>query len=207
MSPSQSMLQSPSEARTAMLGIKLVSLANLLRLVPEPDDFRIGKQSVTAALDAFAQVGVGRHAAAHGAQFMAGNLTPKLTTKMLEDVLEAIEQSPLPDHEWAPMAELLGDDLLESLLGASASSVRRYRTGERPTPDRIAQRLHFVSLIVADLAGSYNSFGIRRWFGRSRQALSGQSPSGILAGDWDSSDPGATDVQALAASLLAPMSS
>ena len=207
MSPSQSMLQSPSEARSAMLGIRLVSLANLLRLVPETNEFRIDKQTVMSALDAFAHVGVGRQAAACGERGISGDRSPRQVTELLEDAFEAIQQSPLPEQEWAPMTELLGDDLLESLLGASASSLRRYRTGERPTPDPTAQRLHFISVLVADLTGSYNSFGIRRWFTRSRSALSGQSPLESLGKNWDSNDPGASAVQSLAASLLAPMSS
>ncbi len=207
MPPTPTVMESPAAARSTALAVKLVSFADLLGLIPSAAATGVGTKQVKAALDAFAGAGVGRRAAALGEQLLAGNLSPRQAVELLEDAVDAIEQSPLPELEWMPMATLLGDELLESLIGASVSSVRRYRSGERPTPDHIAQRLHAVSLIAADLAGSYNGFGIRRWFGRSRTALSGRSPSEILAGDWDPAADGPSAVQSLAASLLAPMTS
>jgi hypothetical protein len=37
----------------------------------------------------------------------------------------------------------------------------------------VAERLHWLAMVVADLAGSYNALGIRRWFERPRALLGG----------------------------------
>ncbi|MGH9129840.1 MAG: hypothetical protein ACRDY2_13005 [Acidimicrobiales bacterium] len=100
------------------------------------------------------------------------------------------------------MAEALGDDLLARLVGASPTSVGRYRRSQRPTPDPVAHRLHFLALVVADLAGSYNSRGVRRWFCRPRPQLDGLTPRELLAGGWDPEDPGPQRVAALAGALV-----
>ncbi len=85
---------------------------------------------------------------------------------------------------------------LRRLLGISASSVRRYRTAARSTPDDVADRLHFLSLIVGDLSGAYNEIGVRQWFARKR-------PSDFLTGRWKSGQSGPRQVQDLARALLA----
>ncbi|TMK24849.1 MAG: hypothetical protein E6G64_16815 [Actinobacteria bacterium] len=69
------------------------------------------------------------------------------------------------------------------------------------TPDEVAERLHFLALVVADLAGSYNEFGIRRWFARPRPQLDGRSPSHLLRGNWRSDQPGPQRVRELARAL------
>lgn len=108
----------------------------------------------------------------------------------------------MPEHEWGPLAELLGDDLLAKLVGVSVSSVHRYRNRERLTPDEVAARLHAVALITADLAGSYNELGIRRWFHRTRSALGGVAPAEVLSGAWDPDEERVRSVRALAGALL-----
>lgn len=118
------------------------------------------------------------------------------------DLLEALEESPLPQTEWVGLERVLGVELLAQLLGVSPSSVRRYAAQARPTPDDVAARLHHLALIVGDLAGSYNDIGVRRWFTRPRAQLGGQSPAAILRGDWDPRADGPTRVRALAAALL-----
>ena len=121
--------------------------------------------------------------------------------RAVEIALDAIEVSPLPSLEWAAMCGVL-DSLLPELVGVSTSSVTRYRTGERSTPDAVAARLHTVTLIASDLSGSYNDFGVRRWFLRPRQALGGKAPAQVLVGDWGPDDPAVMEVRALAASLV-----
>ena len=100
--------------------------------------------------------------------------------KRIEDevkqVLAAIEASPVPDTEWASMRELLGEELLERLLGISMASIQRYAAGSRTTPQAVAERLHLVALVAADLSGSYNEYGIRRWFERKRKSTWRESP-------------------------------
>jgi hypothetical protein len=78
----------------------------------------------------------------------------------------SIEDSPLPDQEWTALRNTLGDGLLARLCRVSEVSLRRYAARARPTPDVVAQRLHILALIVADLRGAYNDYGVRRWFQR-----------------------------------------
>lgn len=195
MAPGDATLISQTEAEVATRAVRLVSFAELIQLVPKGP---VDNNSVGAALKAFAVDGVARHAST------ADVSSAHRMAEVLDEALAAIEDSPMPAREWRPITEILGDDLAGHLLGVSESSIHRYRSGDRPTPDAVAARLHVVALIVADLLGSYNDFGTRRWFGRSRAALSGQSPADILSGDWFPDDEGTLRVKALAASLLSP---
>jgi hypothetical protein len=97
---------------------------------------------------------------------------------------------------------MLGLDLLSRLLGISSTSVRRYRATARTTPDDVAARLHFLSLIVGDLSGAYNEFGIRQWFDRKRAQLDGRAPSDWLKARWKPTQSGPHRVQDLARALL-----
>ena len=115
---------------------------------------------------------------------------------------EALDASPTPACEWVGVNGVLGDEVLASLLGISPSSVRRYLSGNRATPDAIAARLHFLALIIGDLAGAYNDFGVRRWFQRPRRLL-GSSPAQLLEGSWRPEDPGPQRVRDLAATTVA----
>lgn len=84
--------------------------------------------------------------------------------RVVDRALEQSEHSPMPSGEWPRLTGTLGEDLLSRLVGVSASSVRRYSSGARPTPQEVAARLHVLALVVADLAGGYNDYGVRRWF-------------------------------------------
>ena len=81
----------------------------------------------------------------------------------------------MPEFEWNRLTEVLGLELLPRLLGISPSSVRRYKAAARTTPDDVADRLHFLSLIVGDLSGAYNEIGIRQWFARKRTQQIGRA--------------------------------
>lgn len=98
----------------------------------------------------------------------------------LRAMIDALNASPHPAGEWLPVREMLGDDLVVRLLKVSPSSVRRYSSGERDTPDGIAWRLHIIARILGSLVGSYNEYGIRRWFERPRRALEGESPADVI---------------------------
>ena len=120
---------------------------------------------------------------------------------MLESVLEETEHSPLPEHEWRPTLGAVDEALLASLLGISPASIKRYSRHERPTPDDVAVRLHFVALVVADLSGAYNVFGIRRWFNRAPGP--GRPPAAALLGPGFNPDgPDAAALRQLAADLV-----
>lgn len=188
---------SDSESDIAYLAVRLVALAETLGLVPRSIERPIARAQVSAALDAFARAGIGRRGAALGR-----HATPDRLARVVRDVLAAIEESPMPDHEWGAVGDVLGDELVARLVGTSVSSVRRYRDGQRSTPDDVAARLHVVALIIAELAGSYNEFGVRRWFQRSRSAFGGAAPADVLAGAWSPDDVRVEEVRTLAGALL-----
>ena len=128
---------------------------------------------------------------------------PARLRSLLAELHEELEHSPAPEVEWTPLERSLGSSLLAQLLGISSSSVDRYKSGERRTPDAVADRLHSLALIVSDLAGAYNEFGIRRWFERPRTSLRGRSPKDVLREGWSSSSESAQQVRSMAASLTA----
>jgi hypothetical protein len=129
--------------------------------------------------------------------------SPAEVAELLETMVAALEASPVPKFEWGGLARVFAPEDLAALLHISASSLKRYQHGERATPDPIATRLHFIALVVGDLAGSYNDVGIRRWFHRKRTMLDNRTPAAILAGEWDPDDDGPMRVRALARSLTA----
>lgn len=121
----------------------------------------------------------------------------------LRAMVEALDASPMPAGEWLPAREVLGDELLARLAGGvSPSSLRRYASGARATPDDVAWRLHLVARILASLLGSYNDYGVRRWFERRRTALDGMAPVEILQAARDEDDPLVLAVLALADDLV-----
>ena len=125
--------------------------------------------------------------------------------RLIRILTDALEESPAPPYEWQRMLSLFRpepEDLAE-LLGISLSSLRRYSSKQRETPDAVAARLHFVALLTSDLAGAYNDMGVRNWFSRKRALLDGKAPKNLLHGDWRPGDPGPERVRALARSLAA----
>ncbi len=127
--------------------------------------------------------------------------TERALEQRLDQMAQALEDSPTPATEWPAMRTVFGDELLAALLRLSASSLRRYATGERPTPDATASRLHWLAMVASDLAGAYNHAGMRRWFERPRAQLGGKSPGATLGADWHPDDDEAVQVRALAAAL------
>lgn len=120
---------------------------------------------------------------------------------LLELIIGALESSPVPKFEWTGLARVFAVDDLAALLTVSPSSLKRYQSGERQTPDAVAARLHCLALLVGDLAGSYNDIGIRRWFHRKRTLLGDRAPAALLKGDWDPDEEGPQRVRQLAREL------
>lgn len=114
---------------------------------------------------------------------------------------EALQESPAPDREAPELLRVLPREDLAALTGTSNVSLGRYLAGSRVWPDDLAARVHWLALVVSDLAGAYNAFGIRRWFGRERTQLGGRSPRQALGANWDPADPEVERVRELAASL------
>jgi hypothetical protein len=129
--------------------------------------------------------------------------SPSDLERALQHLNLALEESPAPAFEWSRVAEVLGLDLLSRLLGISASSIRRYKANARATPDEVAERLHFLSLLVGDLAGAYNEIGIRQWFQRKRAQLDGRAPLEYLNAHWTPAQPGPRRIRDLARALVA----
>ena len=127
---------------------------------------------------------------------------PDKLAMLLRAMIGALEASPVPEYEWKGTVRVIEDVQLASLLNISESSLKRYESGERVTPDPIAARLHFLTLLTSDLAGSYNDVGVRRWFARKRTLLNGRTPTQLLRDEWDPEDSGPASVRQLARELV-----
>lgn len=158
-----------------------------------PADVREHTHLDLALLDELAaclqSVGVAREPAARLRADIAGGRRSRASADDLRALVEALDASPMPAGEWQPARELLGDALLARLVGGvSQSSLQRYAAGARETPDDIAWRLHVVARLLAALLGSYNAYGVRRWFERRRTALGGLAPVQVLETAKDEDD-------------------
>lgn len=188
------------DARASLAAAQLVARSQYIGALPSmPDPQVLGPTLVGLALAALAKMGVARDAALQAATARSG----AEYLRLLDAANEQVEHSPMPAATWPVLVDVLGDELLARLLGVSVSSVRRYASGQRPTPDGVAARLHFLALLVADLSGAYNAYGVRRWFVRPRSALGGAAPVDRLAGGFDPDDESARVVRRLVDGLTA----
>src|SRR5882724_1629094 len=169
-------------AQAASLALSLVARAQTMGFLP-PREGRVelDRDFLEDLTELLRLRGVATMATASLAHAMrAEPLNDVELINSLRATLDAVDASPHPDGEWAPARELLGDDLLARLLRISASSLHRYAAGDRRTPDEVAWRLHLLARLLAALVGSYNDYGIRRWFERRRSALDGATPAELL---------------------------
>jgi hypothetical protein len=188
------------DAQAIMSTYRLIERGRLLGVVDagEPVELHdVGDvaREAAAVADRLATAGVGRAAAALVVSGDGG-------ADAIERLLAAVDANPLPEREWQPLRHLLGDELLGLLVNVSQSSLGRYASGTRPTPDLVAGRLHVVAMVCADLRGAYNDYGMRRWFVRPRPSLEGGSIVELLGTAWDPDGVAATKVRELAASVL-----
>lgn len=188
-------VRSADPYRNARLVVAYAEVLGLVAPAQGPDS---GTGRFDEAVRALGELGVARQL-----RPVAGRTGERDLANAAAEALDAIEGSPLPAAEWTALDEVLGN-MLPGLVGVSMSSVSRYRAGTRTTPDAVAARLHVLALIVTDLAGSYNEFGIRRWFQRPRSALDGRAPREILSGGWQTAAADTVRVRELAASLTGP---
>lgn len=189
-----------SDVRASWAAAHLVARTQFVGALPSlPEGQELGRELIAAALAGLSAQGVARDAQLA----LSAATTGTELRALLEAANEQMEQSPMPAGTWPVLIEVLGEELLSTLVGVSVASVRRYAQGQRATPGAVAQRLHFLALIVADLSGAYNDYGVRRWFIRARQQLDGASPSELLAPGFDPDGPEARRVRDLAASLVA----
>ncbi len=185
-----------SQPGAAWQAVRVATRAEAMGLIGPGGERHRMVDLVGDAFDALARAGIARRemASLEGA-------APADVAEIVDRVAGALEASPHPETEWEAVTARLGDDLMTRLCQISPSSLARYASGARRTPDAVAQRLHHVAMVVADLAGSYNDRGIRRWFDRDRPQLAGATPASLLVGDWDPDEVGPLRVSALAAAL------
>lgn len=179
----------------ARAGVLAVRLAEVMGLFERPEGRRIDRDMVGQAIDAVAGAGLAEQAAARPDARGPGDET-------ILAFLGALIESPRPAAEIARLSTIFGYPALGRLVGASVPSLRRYGGEDRRTPDAIAQRVHLVALLTAILRGSFNEFGIRRWFERPHPALDGRVPGDLVARAADPADRDARVVLDAALSLL-----
>ena len=184
----------------AHLAVAVVVRAEAMGLLLWPETIEVLDMPLFRRLaEAAAREGIGNGLLAELAASSSPDQRRLLDT--LAQLNEALESSPTPACEWHGVVRILDRDTLARLLGIPFNCMRRYLSGSSATPDEIAARLHFLALVVGDLAGAYNEFGIHRWFKRPRKLLSNRSPAEILSGEWQPEARGPQQVRGLAAAL------
>jgi hypothetical protein len=172
-----------------------VRLAETMGLFERPTGRRVDRRLVGEAIEAAAGAGIAEQIAAR-----PDAAEPEGPT--IELFLEALRSSPRPAGEIPALVAMLGYGRLEQLTGASEASLRRYAAEARATPDVIARRLHLIAEIVAIVRGSFNEFGVRRWFERPHPSLGGRAPVEVLGPGFDPDGDGAQATLAAATTLL-----
>lgn len=195
-------LLAPPSPQLQALAARAAVRADAMGLLPDRAELSAthaldAADTLTRVLDVARDAGIGR-----ALTMPRNSMDEERWEGFVLDLLDALEESPLPRTEWVGLERVLGADMLADLVGVSPSSLRRYAAGTRDTPDDVAARLHFLALVVGDLSGSYNDFGVRRWFRRRRSQLGGQAPADLLQGAWDPQEEGPDKVRKLAAALL-----
>jgi hypothetical protein len=185
--------------RVVFQAVTALGRADAMGLLPADEHIEtLDLPSFRKAVRHIHRAGIGRNI-----QLDLTDPSPSNLERTLEHLNLALEESPVPEFEWNRLAEVVGLELLARLLGISGSSIRRYRANARTTPDDVAERLHFLSLVVGDLAGAYNEIGIRQWFERKRAQLDDHTPLDWLKGRWKPAQARPRRVQDLARALVA----
>ena len=121
--------------------------------------------------------------------------------RYLDSATAALEESPVPAAELSKLTTVLGPDRVCEFLEISPASLQRYQRGEREAPDDVGDRAHFLTSVIAALEGTYNDFGIRRWFERPRTAFDGRSARQLLGRRWTTDSDAARRILDAAESL------
>lgn len=181
-----------------MRAARLLGLAEAMGLLPNTNPIaRLDRETILPPVRHLQRHGIGRNAALE----FDSTRDPERLAALLDRLYDELLASPTPDTEADALGEMLGHEFVAQLAGISMSSLRRYITGERATPDAVAARVHHIAVIVSHLAAGYNEFGIRRWFDRPRPQLRGRAPAQLLHGDWDPDAAGPQQVLHLAEAL------
>lgn len=189
------------DARLAYASARLWARMDILR-APDDDPYagvRLDLSWLAGLLDGLAEDGL----AADSVALLQQARTTDDYGRLLTQVLALTEASARPRSEWPALSRLLGPQMLSELLGVSAATLEGYAEDWRGTPGDVADRLHFLALLVADLAGAYNELGIRRWFERPRTLLGGQAPQDLLGDGFTVDGSGAEQLRSLVWSMNA----
>jgi hypothetical protein len=178
-------------ARAAVVATRL---AELMGIFVRPAMSRIDRKMVGQVIEAAADARLAEAVASRRDAANPGDRT-------IHAFVDALLASPRPAQEINNLVPILGYDTLQRLVGASEVSLRRYASGTRTAPDEVARRIHFVAALVAILRGSFNEFGIRRWFERVHPSL-GKAPAAALGRGFEPDDDAAQEVLRTALSLL-----
>ncbi len=188
-------IPAPTEGlEAARAGVVATRLAELMGIFVRPPMSRIDRSMVAQVIEAAADAGLAEAVASRRDAANPGDRTTHA-------LVEALLASPRPAQEIANLVPILGYETLQRLVGASEVSLRRYASEARTAPDDVARRIHYVATLVAILRGSFNEFGIRRWFERVHPSL-GKAPAAMLRRGFEPDDDAAQRVLRTALSLL-----
>ena len=186
----------PDLAPAAALALSRADAMGLLTR----DFTRLDAAAMREVLDGMRSAGIGKATVAGPCRF--SDAEPKEIADLLSRINETLRKSPAPTHESKALRKVLGIDLLARLTGMSEGAVRFYPGARREKrDDPVVERLHFLALLVGELAGSYTDVGVRRWFDRPRKALAGKTPAQTLGHEWSPDDEGPIRIRELADSL------
>jgi hypothetical protein len=123
-----------------------------------------------------------------------------METRLMDDQRGSPETESL-EVGLAGLLRIYGITAFAALLSVATADLHAYRDGSRAVPDVVIARISFLVQITDDLAGSYDSMGMRRWWERPRTTLGGRSPRAALGPDWDPEGPVARTIARFAAGL------
>lgn len=129
-----------------------------------------------------------------------GTVDDKQVLEQLKRLNHNLEESISdPDKGWRVAETYFPDSLLCELLGIAPITLKRYKEGERETPNEVAARLHWLLITALDLSKSYNPRGVQNWFHRPRSRLKHKAPVQFLkGGKWHSDDKNIQTIRDLA---------
>ena len=188
----------PSLAPAAALALSRADAMGLLTR----DVTRLDAAAMRDVLDGMQDAGIGKATPARPCRF--SDAEPEEIAVLLSRINETLRESPAPAHESKALRRVLGIELLARLTGMPEGAARTYPGNRRRRrDDPVVERLHFLALLVGELAGSYTDAGVRRWFDRPRKALADKTPAQTLGREWRPDDEGPIRVRELADSLSA----
>lgn len=184
-----------TDQESSLLGFEVLTKAEAMGIVGGSAALGLDSAVWENALERIREAGIGKRLRWETPE---GGHDHEHFIRRLAQLNEALEESPVPATEGPKLDAMLGHELLARLLDISVVSLRRYLSGARKMPDRVAARLHCLAFVTFHVAGSFTDEGVRLWFDRPRHQLDGATAAELLAGDWQPDDPGPRRVRELA---------